>query len=398
MRRRARHAKARRRCSRSPESTCCRPGRSSSSFVAAGLALNIVPGADMTFIIASAARGGRRDGVDRRARRRRRRPRPYPGGGARPVGDPRLVAGGVRRDQMDAGAAYLLWLAVSLLRAREAPARGRARPPASGWRLFRAAMLVNILNPKVALFFLAFLPQFVDPAAAIPALQILCLGLWFDFAGTLVNIAVALAAAGAAARLRHVDWLGGPRAGSRRRRWARSRCSSRSARAVRHKRRGRPSSAPPHKPGGRGCARASRSDWDDSASRPARCAGGLEREAHHDVGGGELVAGEPGAGAELGLEPVEMLARTCASNGLRAGLPSRPSRSTTSRAEQGRHHRAFGIMEEMAVAQHDVAIGRRAEPPVGLLDQIFDDRAGLGDRARPWSSITGDLPSGWTCA
>ena len=66
----------------------------------------------------------------------------------------------------------------------------------------------NILNPKVALFFLAFLPQFVDPAARVPALQILCLGLWFDFAGTLVNCAVAIAAADAAARLRHVSWLG----------------------------------------------------------------------------------------------------------------------------------------------------------------------------------------------
>ena len=69
-------------------------------------------------------------------------------------------------------------------------------------------MLVNILNPKVALFFLAFLPQFVDPDAAAPALQILCLGLWFDLVGTLVNIAIALAAAGAAGRLRHVSWLG----------------------------------------------------------------------------------------------------------------------------------------------------------------------------------------------
>jgi hypothetical protein len=69
---------------------------------------------------------------------------------------------------------------------------------------------------------------------------------------------------------------------------------------------------------------------------------------------------------------------------------------TTSNGEQRRHHRAFGIMEEVAVAQHGVAIGRRAEPPaVRLVDQIFDDRAGLGDD-RPSSSITGALPSGWT--
>ena len=176
------------------------------SFVAAGLALNIVPGADMTFVIASAARGGRRDGVI----------------ASLGVGTGALVhilaavlglsailaASQVLFDLIKwAGAAYLLWVAFSLVRG-QGPAAETLRPAASGWRLFRAAMLVNILNPKVALFFLAFLPQFVDPAAPVPALQILCLGLWFDFVGTLVNIAIALAAAGAAARLRHVGWLG----------------------------------------------------------------------------------------------------------------------------------------------------------------------------------------------
>jgi threonine/homoserine/homoserine lactone efflux protein len=65
-----------------------------------------------------------------------------------------------------------------------------------------------MLNPKVALFFLAFLPQFVDPNATIPALQILCLGLWFDLVGTLVNVIVAIVAASTADRLRHVSWIG----------------------------------------------------------------------------------------------------------------------------------------------------------------------------------------------
>jgi threonine/homoserine/homoserine lactone efflux protein len=175
-------------------------------FVAAGLALNIVPGADMTFIIASAARGGRRDGVIAAL---------GVGAGAlihifaAVLGLSAILAASQSLFDLIkwAGAAYLLWIALSLLRAGE---RGSDSPPppASPWRLFRAAMLVNILNPKVALFFLAFLPQFVDPAAAAPALQILCLGLWFDAVGTLVNIAVALAAAGTAARLRHVAWLG----------------------------------------------------------------------------------------------------------------------------------------------------------------------------------------------
>jgi threonine/homoserine/homoserine lactone efflux protein len=173
------------------------------SFVVAGLALNIVPGADMTFIIASAARGGRRDGIV----------------AALGVGTGALVhifaavlglsailaSSQAAFDLIKwAGAAYLLWIAVSLIRAKDAPGEAPPRPASS---LFRAAMTVNILNPKVALFFLAFLPQFVDPAAAMPAVQILCLGLWFDLAGTLVNILVALIAADAAGRLRHVTWL-----------------------------------------------------------------------------------------------------------------------------------------------------------------------------------------------
>jgi len=175
-------------------------------FVLAGLALNVVPGADMTFIVASAARGGRRDGIV----------------AALGVGTGALVhimaavlgLSAILASSQAAfnaikwiGAAYLLWLAVSLIRDKGAH-RENSRPPSSGWRLFRTAMLVNVLNPKVALFFLAFLPQFVDPQAAVPAVQILCLGLWFDFAGTLVNIAIAWAAAGAAGRLRHVTWLG----------------------------------------------------------------------------------------------------------------------------------------------------------------------------------------------
>ena len=176
------------------------------SFVAAGLALNIVPGADMTFIIASAARGGRRDGVIAAL---------GVGAGAlvhilaAVLGLSAILASSQTAFEIIKwlGAAWLLWLAFSLLRGGDAPA-GNVRPPGAPWRLFRAAMLVNILNPKVALFFLAFLPQFVNPAAQVPALQILCLGLWFDVAGTLVNIAVALVAAGAADRLRHIAWLG----------------------------------------------------------------------------------------------------------------------------------------------------------------------------------------------
>ena len=174
-------------------------------FVVAGLALNVVPGADMTFIIASAARGGRRDGILAAL---------GVGAGAlvhisaAVLGLSAILASSQAAfDAIKyAGAAYLLWIAFSLVRSGDAKAE--AAPPVAPARLFRAAILVNILNPKVALFFLAFLPQFVDPAARVPAAQILCLGLWFDIVGTMVNIAVAILAAGAAGRLRQVRWLG----------------------------------------------------------------------------------------------------------------------------------------------------------------------------------------------
>jgi threonine/homoserine/homoserine lactone efflux protein len=176
------------------------------SFALAGLALNIVPGADMTFIMAAAARGGRRDGIVAAL---------GIGAGAlvhilaAVLGLSALLASSQAAFSVLkwAGAAYLLYLAVSMIRGGGGGAEGQPLPP-SGWRLFRAAALVNLLNPKVALFFLAFLPQFVDPDAAVPALQILFLGLWFDFAGTIVNCIVAVATAQAAVRLREVRWLG----------------------------------------------------------------------------------------------------------------------------------------------------------------------------------------------
>lgn len=176
------------------------------AFVLAGLALNLVPGADMTFIIAAAARGGRRDGVVASL---------GVGAGAlvhilaAVLGLSAILASS--QAAFNAlkwiGAAYLLWLAIGLLRERGS-AQAAPRAAVSGWRLFRAAMLVNVLNPKVALFFLAFLPQFVSPLTAAPAVQILCLGLWFDLVGTLVNVVIAIAAAETAGRLRHVEWLG----------------------------------------------------------------------------------------------------------------------------------------------------------------------------------------------
>lgn len=80
------------------------------------------------------------------------------------------------------GAAYLIWLGVGILRSSGALVSADDIPPKTAHRAFFESMLVEVLNPKVALFFIAFLPQFVDPAASIP--------IWVQFLvlGTLVNL------------------------------------------------------------------------------------------------------------------------------------------------------------------------------------------------------------------
>jgi len=81
-----------------------------------------------------------------------------------------------------AGAAYLLWLAIGMLRAGLAAAAPAALPAAhasTAWTLFRQGFLTNVLNPKVALFFLALLPQFIDADAPSKTAAFLFLGAWF---------------------------------------------------------------------------------------------------------------------------------------------------------------------------------------------------------------------------
>jgi threonine/homoserine/homoserine lactone efflux protein len=74
-----------------------------------------------------------------------------------------------------AGAAYLIWLGISRLRTK----RARELPPMPDGQVFRQGVLVNALNPKTALFFLAFLPQFVDPVAGSASVQAAILGMLF---------------------------------------------------------------------------------------------------------------------------------------------------------------------------------------------------------------------------
>ena len=79
------------------------------------------------------------------------------------------------------GAAYLLWLAIGMLRgaARGGDAASLSAPgdaATSGWALFRQGLLTNVLNPKIALFFLALLPQFIDAQAPDKTAAFLWLG------------------------------------------------------------------------------------------------------------------------------------------------------------------------------------------------------------------------------
>jgi threonine/homoserine/homoserine lactone efflux protein len=102
-----------------------------------------------------------------------------------------------------AGAAYLIVLGIKTLRAkRESDDSREAGPPRSLRRIFWQGAVVNVLNPKTALFFLALLPQFVDVERGAVWLQMLVLGLAFILLGLCSDGAYALVAARAGRWLR----------------------------------------------------------------------------------------------------------------------------------------------------------------------------------------------------
>ena len=168
-------------------------------FLAAALALNLTPGADMTYVIARSATQGRGAGIAASL-----------GIAAGSFVHSVLAALGVSALLQHsetaflivkyAGAAYLLYLAWKAIRAgSQSIAVDRSLARRGLWRVFAEGALTNLLNPKVALFILAFLPQFVDPELGNPAVQILLLGAIFNLGGTGVLMIVACST-GAAAR------------------------------------------------------------------------------------------------------------------------------------------------------------------------------------------------------
>lgn len=102
-----------------------------------------------------------------------------------------------------AGAGYLCYLGVRMLLDRGEDARAaKTFAPESGWAIVRAGLLTNVLNPKVALFFMAFLPQFVSPAADSRIAALLFLGAIFIFNGTVWCLIVVWSASAMSRRLR----------------------------------------------------------------------------------------------------------------------------------------------------------------------------------------------------
>jgi threonine/homoserine/homoserine lactone efflux protein len=93
-----------------------------------------------------------------------------------------------------AGAAYLVWLGMVKLFGRGAHEERAAAVPATMRRLYGQGIVVEVLNPKTALFFVAFLPQFVDPGRGPIAPQVLVLGLCFIVLGLLSDGAYAVVA------------------------------------------------------------------------------------------------------------------------------------------------------------------------------------------------------------
>jgi len=167
-------------------------------FVAAGLMLNLTPGPDMAYIAARGANGGFTSGV------------------AATLG---ITAGCIVHTLAAAaglsallatsavafsvvkwcGAAYLLYAGLRLIAGALSSGAAQGAAPALGVapaaRIFREAFVINVFNPKVALFFLAFLPQFIDAAAPSKALAFIVLGCVFNFNSLFVNLPVAWLAA-----------------------------------------------------------------------------------------------------------------------------------------------------------------------------------------------------------
>jgi threonine/homoserine/homoserine lactone efflux protein len=170
-------------------------------FVGAALLLLVVPGPSVLYIVTQSVSHGRRAGIASVAG--------ITTGtlvhiAAATVGLSALLASSaVAFDVVKyLGAAYLIVIGVRRLAGFERAQEERARGTRDLGRLYRQGIVVNTLNPKTALFFLAFLPQFVDPSRGVAWVQVLLLGLLFATLGFLSDGTWALVAGTLGDRLR----------------------------------------------------------------------------------------------------------------------------------------------------------------------------------------------------
>ena len=180
-------------------------------FVAAGWLLNLTPGPDVLYIVTNALRSGVRAGMVAAL-------------GivsgcfvhvfAAAVGVSALLATSANAFTVLKwiGAAYLLWMGVRLLRSKAAPLELNAgTSEVNLWRVYRRGFLTNVLNPKVALFFLAFVPQFIAPGTPDKVTAFLLLGLLFNLNSLPINFGYAWLAGWAAGRVsavqRTMHWM-----------------------------------------------------------------------------------------------------------------------------------------------------------------------------------------------
>jgi threonine/homoserine/homoserine lactone efflux protein len=174
-------------------------GANFSLFLLAALVIAAIPGPGIFYVAARTLSGGRQAGIASTF-------------GTALGGLVHVVAGGfgvsaiiLASAQLFAllkliGALYLVWLGVRAFReAGHAPPEQMA--PSSVERAFREGVLVEALNPKTAAFFLAFIPQFLDPAAGHPGLQFMALGLISVTLNTFADVIVVMVAARARAHL-----------------------------------------------------------------------------------------------------------------------------------------------------------------------------------------------------
>jgi threonine/homoserine/homoserine lactone efflux protein len=179
------------------------------TFILAGLLLNITPGADTLYIVGRSTCRGLRSGVVAAL-----------GIGAGCI--VHIVAAAIGLSAILAtsstaftlvkyvGAAYLAYLGLSMLVSPGEEKEVHLQAPmVSLSKVFWQGFLTNVLNPKVALFFLAFLPQFIVPEAQAKWISMLFLGFLFNFNGTLWNLFVAWSSARMSTKVKMSSRLGG---------------------------------------------------------------------------------------------------------------------------------------------------------------------------------------------